>query len=516
MRTRHLVSLISGVLILSVLLPVGLSIWLAHQQVEASFVEELNTYSSRVAIRADKVAAQGKSALQELERWQGNACSNEHLMEMRRVSYSYRYVQEVLYIKNNVPLCSSLEHKSPPNTFPEPGKISKDGYRAWLTSHNDLGITRYMVAMGTTNYVVMIDPASFIDVIPYSSWRIDAAIVGNVHNIVITSSDEIARGIITRLQEKTGEHVESNGIIYNIQPFPEMNISIITWASTQLMQKGWHRQVFIWLPVGLLIGLLAAMFVLRILRRVQSPHYRLQDAIENHDICVHYQPIVSLSSGKIVGAEALARWPQTDGSWLSPEIFIPLSQQTGLSEPLTLLIIRSVFEDMGSWLHQHPDQHISINLESTVLTSEKIPYLLREMIHRYQVNPKQIALELTEREFADPKTSAPIIARYRQAGHDIYLDDFGTGYSSLSYLQDLDVDILKIDKSFVDALEYKNVTPHIIEMAKTLNLKMVAEGIETSKQEEWLRQHGVHYGQGWLYSKALPKEDFIRWAEQHL
>lgn len=219
---------------------------------------------------------------------------------------------------------------------------------------------------------------------------------------------------------------------------------------------------------------------------------------------------------KIVGAEALARWPQTDGSWLSPDSFIPLAQQTGLSEPLTLLIIRSVFEDMGDWLRQHPQQHISINLESTVLTSEKIPQLLREMINHYQVNPRQIALELTEREFADPKTSAPIISRYREAGHEIYLDDFGTGYSSLSYLQDLDVDILKIDKSFVDALEYKNVTPHIIEMAKTLKLKMVAEGIETSKQEEWLRQHGVHYGQGWLYSKALPKEDFLRWAEQHL
>ncbi len=77
------------------------------------------------------------------------------------------------------------------------------------------------------------------------------------------------------------------------------------------------------------------------------------------------------------------------------------------------------------------------------------------MINHYQVNPRQIALELTEREFADPKTSAPIISRYREAGHEIYLDDFGTGYSSLSYLQDLDVDILKIDKSFVDALEYK-------------------------------------------------------------
>ncbi|OKW53861.1 hypothetical protein AWP76_14765 [Escherichia coli] len=119
MRTRHLVGLISGVLILSVLLPVGLSIWLAHQQVE-------------VAIRANKVATQGKDALQELERWQGAACSEAHLMEMRRVSYSYRYIQEVAYIDNNVPQCSSLEHESPPDTFPEPGKISKDGYRVWL------------------------------------------------------------------------------------------------------------------------------------------------------------------------------------------------------------------------------------------------------------------------------------------------------------------------------------------------------------------------------------------------
>ncbi|VCV82143.1 Putative cyclic-di-GMP phosphodiesterase YlaB [Escherichia coli] len=87
------------------------------------------------------------------------------------------------------------------------------------------------------------------------------------------------------------------------------------------------------------------------------------------------------------------------------------------------------------------------------------------MINHYQVNPRQIALELTEREFADPKTSAPDNFSLPEAGHEIYLDDFGTGYSSC-YLQDLDVDILKIDKSFVDALEYKNVTPHIIEMAK--------------------------------------------------
>ena len=149
--------------------------------------------------------------------------------------------------------------------------------------------------------------------------------------------------------------------------------------------------------------------------------------------------------------------------------------------------------------------------------AEDVENARRALRGRYASIIGELAVEeLTEREFADPKNSAPFIAKYRQAGHSIYIDDFGTGYSSLSYLQDLDVDILKIDKSFVDALEYNNVTPHIIEIAKTLKLEMVAEGIETENQEAWLRQHGVQYGQGWLYSKALPKAEFILWAEKRL
>lgn len=145
----------------------------------------------------------------------------------------------------------------------------------------------------------------------------------------------------------------------------------------------------------------------------------------------------------------------------------------------------------------------------------ELPRLLSQLLNKWGVHPRQIALELTERGFADPAVSAPAIAAFRRSGHAIYIDDFGTGYSSLSYLQDLDVDTLKIDKSFVDALEYKNVTPHIIEMAKSLKLAMVAEGIETEGQLEWLHRHGVQYGQGWYFSKALPKEDFIRWAEHN-
>lgn len=517
MTTRHLISLVTGVLFLSILAPVGLSLWLAHRQVETKFIDELDMFSTRVALRTERVGEQAKKALRHIEAFQGVPCSEEHLLEMRRLSYSYRYIQEVLYLKDNVPQCSSLEKRSQADAFPPAMKVTPDGYRAWLTTQNDLGIKRFMAALGSEHYVVMVDPGSFIDIIPFGSWPIEVTIIGTVRNVVVASSADLPSDVLQHVQQEPSiTHFKKDGSIYNARPFPELGITIVTWASTLPLQKTWHRQALIWLPAGILIGLLTAAFVLRILRRLQSPHHQLQDAIQHRDIKVHYQPIISLKTGKVVGAEALARWQQADGSYLSPEIFVALAHETGMTESLTRLIIESVFEDLGKWLRQHPEQHISINLESADLSSETLPALLSQKVNRWQLKPAQIALELTEREFADPKNSAPFIAKYRQAGHSIYIDDFGTGYSSLSYLQDLDVDILKIDKSFVDALEYNNVTPHIIEIAKTLKLEMVAEGIETENQETWLRQHGVQYGQGWLYSKALPKAEFILWAEKRL
>ncbi len=219
---------------------------------------------------------------------------------------------------------------------------------------------------------------------------------------------------------------------------------------------------------------------------------------------------------KIVGAEALARWQQADGTFLSPEIFIALAEQTGLTEPLTRLIIETVFEDMGSWLKSHPEQHISINLEASDLASETLPTLLSTLLNRSQISPSQIALELTEREFADPKTSAPIVARYRNAGHSIYIDDFGTGYSSLSYLQNLDVDVLKIDKSLSMRWNIKTSRRILLKWRKRSNSRWSQKASKRPRQEQWLRQHGVHYGQGWLYSKPLPATAFILWAEQRL
>ena len=516
MRTRHLVSLVTGILIFSVLVPICLSIWLAHRQAEDKFVDALDNYASRVLVRSDRVVDQAKEALTQLQRFEGGPCSHLHLREMRRVAFSWRYVQEVIYIDNLKPLCSSLEQASNAAAFPPPMRITEDGYSAWITPQNDLGFNRYMAVLGKGHYLVMIDPASLVDVIPFGEIAMEAALVGSATHLVFASSNRLDPHIRDLIKDRENTSIQYNGSMYILKPVPELGFNVVAWASLKPLAETWHQQLLFWLPFGILISLVAALFVLRILRRIQSPRNRLMDAINSREIVVHYQPIVELSSGKLVGAEALARWPQPDGSSLSPDIFVSLAEQTGLISDLTRLIIEKVFEDMGSWLHLHPDQHVSINLAPADLISGKLPPLLSRLLNHWQVQPQQIALELTERGFADPKISAPAIAAFRRSGHAVYIDDFGTGYSSLSYLQDLDVDTLKIDKSFVDALEYKNVTPHIIEMAKSLNLAMVAEGIETEGQLAWLHRHGVQYGQGWFYSKALPKVAFILWAENNL
>ena len=517
MRTRHLVNLVTGVLIFSVLVPVCLSIWLAHRQAEEKFVDALDIFASRVLVRTDRVVSQAKQALTHMQTFDAPPCSPLHLREMRRVAFSWRYIQEVMYIESTKPLCSSLEQSSNTATLPPPMRITGDGYRAWLTSQNDLGIHRYMVVMGKGHYLVMIDPASLVDVVPFGDISMDAALVGSSTHRIFAHSNPPDPHILTRVSDKQDiSSLQYNGSMYIFKRVPELGFTVIAWASLKPLAESWHQQLIIWLPAGILISLVAALIVLRILRRLLSPRHRLIDAINNREIEVHYQPIVALCSGKLVGAEALMRWPQPDGTNLSPDLFVPLAEQTGLISTLTQLVVNEVFEDLGAWLHQHPEMHISVNLAPSDLMSPELPRLLSQLLNKWEVHPRQIALELTERGFADPAVSVPAIAAFRRAGHAIYIDDFGTGYSSLSYLQDLDVDTLKIDKSFVDALEYKHVTPHIIEMAKSLKLAMVAEGIETEGQIEWLHRHGVQYGQGWYFSKALPKEDFILWAGHNL
>ncbi|HBZ0078073.1 cyclic diguanylate phosphodiesterase (EAL) domain-containing protein [Klebsiella pneumoniae] len=473
MRTRHLMALFTGVLILAIILPISLSIWQAARQAKMQFYRELDDYSNRIVVRTLQVADQAREALREADAHTAASCSPEHLLTLRRIAYTHRYIQEVLWLRDSVPQCSSLEDHSVAVTFPPPDHIAPDGYRTWLTSINDLGLDHQMTAMGSRQHMVMIDPVSFIDVVPASEEKIHTMLFGLDHQKMVISSQPLPAKVWQRIKDPHVDMLTLDNTVYRIQRIPELGSGIVTWSSTLPLQQRIRQQLFFWLPAGIFTSLLATWLLLRLLRHLRSPRNSMLDALNSEAIQVHYQPIISLQDGKIAGAEALARW-------------------------------------------QRPEVHISINLSVDDLRSPTLPTLLHDQLQHWGIAAEQIILEITERGFVDPETTMPVIAHYRQAGHRISIDDFGTGYSSLSYLQKLDVDTLKIDKSFVDTLEYRPLTPHIIEMAKALNLATVAEGVETESQRDWLRQHGVQYAQGWLYSKALPKEQFILWAEHNL
>ncbi|KFC66995.1 EAL domain protein [Devosia sp. LC5] len=202
-----------------------------------------------------------------------------------------------------------------------------------------------------------------------------------------------------------------------------------------------------------------------------------------------------------------------------PDLFIPLAEESGLILPITDQVIEAVIADLGTTLVADRSLHVAVNFCADDIRTGRMLPILEHKLRNAGIRPQQIWLEATERGFIDIEAARATMSRARAMGHSVAIDDFGTGYSSLQYLQDLPLDALKIDKSFIDTIgkgsATSSVTPHIIAMAKTLGLFTVAEGIETQEQADYLIDQAVGFGQGWLYARPLPAKAFIAFHQQN-
>lgn len=272
------------------------------------------------------------------------------------------------------------------------------------------------------------------------------------------------------------------------------------------------------LPLGLIMGGLLVFLGSRTRHRFNSPSRQLQRALHKRALRLHYQPIMDIKHGMCVGAEALLRWPGYNGQVMSPAEFIPLAEKTGMIAQVTDYVVEELFNDLGHFLATHPQIYISINLSASDFHSSRLIALIEGKNNQHGVRAQQIKIEVTERGFIDVPRTTPVIQAFRQSGFEIAIDDFGTGYSNLHNLYSLNVDILKIDKSFIDTLTTNStshlIAEHIIDMAQSLRLKIIAEGVETAEQVGWLLKRGVQYCQGWHFSKALPRQEFVAWLQQ--
>jgi diguanylate cyclase (GGDEF)-like protein len=243
----------------------------------------------------------------------------------------------------------------------------------------------------------------------------------------------------------------------------------------------------------------------------------LRRAIDNDELTLHYQPQCDVRTGQVVGVEALVRWQHQDLGLLMPEQFISTAENTGLIEPLTMRVLEIAVTQLAGWLKDGFALRMAVNLSVRHLTNLELPAQVAEILRRHGVPPTALTLEVTESTImADPTRAIAVLGRLREFGVRLAIDDFGTGYSSLSYLRRLDVDELKIDRSFVSKMGSANgdavIVRSTIELGHNLGLRVVAEGVESAEVWRALLPLGCDLVQGFYLGAPMTGAQFEQWT----
>jgi diguanylate cyclase (GGDEF)-like protein len=248
----------------------------------------------------------------------------------------------------------------------------------------------------------------------------------------------------------------------------------------------------------------------------QSIEEDLRRALEQNEFTLHYQPKVNLKTGAITGAEALIRWAHPTRGSVPPAKFIPVAEDSGLIHPIGAWVLREACLQAKAWLDAGlPPTPIAVNVSAIQFRSEGFLEGLLANLNNAGLDPKALELEMTERVLMKHlEQSTPLFQTLRDIGIHVAVDDFGTGYSSLSYLRRIPLDALKIDQSFVRQIGNAEgdtaIVSAIISMGRSLNLRVIAEGVETPEELEFLKAQECDEAQGYFFSRPVPAEAFAR------
>ncbi len=458
------------------------------------------------AVRVSRTLDDARQALAQAQSIGPGDCALGHRRRMGQVVADSRSIEDVGYFRDGELVCTRLGRIDPP--VPAHASDLDLGDGTWLSYAEPprlfQGIPRVELRRG--DYGVLIAPGRLTDLVQGEGLSYGVA---SVDGRVLEAAGTIDPQAIAALLSGPASPAADAPVLVS-RPVSGL-VAFAVADNHQPAAAGWLDQRYP-LLAGVLAALLLFAGVLAASRHRRRPLKQLEQAIRNRDFIVHYQPMMDLATGQCIGAEALLRWQQAGGRIAPPDQFIPLAEAEGLMAPLTDLLIETVMADLGALLREHAELHVSINIAACDMESGHFLPRLAEEVAKAGLVPSQVWLEVTEQGFMDVAAASVAIRAARHAGYRVAIDDFGTGYSSLSLLDGLPLDALKIDKSFVRAINQgaaqSVVLAHIISMAQQLELTMVAEGVETAEQGRYLGDAGVQYGQGWLYARAMHVEQF--------
>lgn len=486
------------------------SLFIAMHQVEDNESQEMNAQGERFLVRLEQLFGQLRESLDDLEAQPLRGCDDEMIATLQQVSFNYRFVYEAAYMDASG-ICSNRPRQEGLSLI-RPPDIEGPTYSYWLNTTTEPDENRAALMLGRGNFRVATSRGHLTDMVDLSPGS---------SLLVVLDHDTRAIPVLGAEQEwpptqpwppknHDALQVTPTRLIYRMPTnTPEYQLVLIT------PRTGMHVPAVWWwlLPASLALSACVGILVFLLVRQRQSLDAELHGAIQRGELQVLYQPIFDLDSRNCVGAEALLRWRRPDGTLTSPELFIPMAENTGQIRQMTDFVLQRLLEQLGQLLRANPQLYISVNLAACDVMVPRIGQVIARLLALHRVAARQIAFEVTERGLVDVVVARENLQALRDVGHQVLIDDFGTGYCSLAYLQTLPVDCLKIDKAFIDALGHdaasSGVAPHIIRMAQALQLKVIAEGIEHEAQAEFLSSEGVKFGQGWLFAHPLSAVQFI-------
>lgn len=279
--------------------------------------------------------------------------------------------------------------------------------------------------------------------------------------------------------------------------------------------RSWWRAFFLFLPMAAILSACSIAVAAYWLRRKLSFRDEISKGIAHDEFSVHYQPVYDIAKGTCSGAEALLRWQRADGFWVRPDVFVAAAEAEGMITELTRHLFSIVARDLDD-RQVPPGFHLALNVAADHLQHpgfvNDVRHFARQIAH-HRIN---LTLELTERSLISD--GAEVVQRLnllRKEGICLSIDDFGTGHCAMSYLQTFPLDYLKVDRGFVNAIESADgetpVLDAIIGLSHKLALGVVAEGVETPMQFDYLKRHGVAYIQGYLYARPMPIDELVGW-----
>jgi sensor c-di-GMP phosphodiesterase-like protein len=514
-QVQWFVAVVAG--LTAVALPIAASLYLAHRQAEQSVSARTMSFARDVIARSEATADQIATGIKALLAIPAqDPCSAERVTMMRRIDLGSSYIQAIGHIEGNVLVCSSLASGNEPLDLGPVDLVQPNGSKLRRSVELPFAGGMKFLVVEWRGYAAIVHKDLPIDITSdVKDLALASVPLGDLQPL--TSRGRIDDTWLAAVRVGEARTFVDGGHVVAVVRSKRYQFGAIAALPVADLEERTRAVAQVLVPLGVVAGLVLAWALMALTRAQLAMPAVIRSALKRREFFMVYQPIVDLQTGRWVGAESLIRWQRPGGQLIRPDVFIPVAEETGLIKRITARVIELVGADAVNFFERWPDFHLSLNLSVADLHDGSTAARLHELAAATGARRGQLLVEATERGLADPKRAGRTIRQLHELGLLVAIDDFGTGYSSLSYLEQLDLDYLKIDRAFVCTIgtgaDTRQVVPHIIEMAKSLKLQMIAEGVETEAQAQYLREQGVQFAQGWLYAKPMPWADLVAGLE---